>query len=438
MKKVRIACALLLALLLLFPLCVLPSAADEEDLIEAGSDWELLIYEESTEGLTAEEPDGWLDKTDGETWEVLPAPFAAPQWAKPYAATLFDFQYYSAFLRTTVNITNAGEINSLIMSVIYDEAPRLYINGTEVWSKGPGVYHDSGYTDVDLTEFADLLVDGENIICVFFCNLYGGGLFDMSLTVGRGEKTPVLPVDDEGHVKISGVSTTGFVNFGSINDPENVLDMDETTVTGSAFDAGAEQSVTLEFLERTAISEVFVQCKEEGTTTNDDGSRGTYKLYAYDGEEEIELGIVKAFSGTDGGASLTLDEPVDADSVKIVIVSWEGDCWACVADAYVVAADSATVEPTPTPVEPTPTPVEPTPTPVEPTPTPVEPTPTPVEPTPTPDESEPTIIAPGPGTDDGKPAGKLPGWAIAAIVAGGVAVVAAVVVTIVLVSKKKK
>ncbi len=143
--------------------------------------------------------------------------------------------------------------------------------------------------------------------------------------------------DSNGRVVISSVTTAGFLNFGEINAPENVLDMDQSTVTGSSYNAGVQQSVTLHFAEPALICEVFVQCKDEGGTTNEDNSRGTYTIYAYNGGVETKLGVMKARTGTDGGETLKLDTPVEADSVMIVITSWEGTNWACVADAYVVA-----------------------------------------------------------------------------------------------------
>ena len=176
---------------------------------------------------------------------------------------------------------------------------------------------------------------------------------DTSLRLfSEDEKEDIL--DENGHIIISSVETSGFTSFGAINAPENVLDMDETTYTGSDYNGGAEQSVTAHFKGRVLIGSVFVQCKEEGSTTNPDGhTRGTYRIYAYDGNAEIELGDLPAVTGTDGGALLRLDEPIYADSVKIVIAFWEGDCWACVADLYVTGPLDDTDDPSPSEEDPT-------------------------------------------------------------------------------------
>ena len=169
---------------------------------------------------------------------------------------------------------------------------------------------------------------------------------------------------------ITEATKSGFADFGDYwNGVNNMLDMNQNTVSGSGFDANVEQYFTFRFAAPVDLLGIFVQCKDEGTTTNEDGSRGTYDLYAIaeDGDE-TKLGELKAVTGTDGGAQFDLSEPVRAAGYKIVITSWQGDCWACVADTYALARP-AQDDVEPTPVEPTP--VDPTPV----NPTPVNPTP---------------------------------------------------------------
>ncbi len=331
--------SILLITVLLSALCTFGVSADETiEVLPKASEWETVVIEEDTNtGLVAEAPSGWLNNTDTATWVTAQAPFTVPQWSNPIGNTRFDFQFFSAFLRTTFTIDKASAVNELTMSVIYDENPTVYINGTQVWSATG--YKDSEYITIDLTNAKDALKDGKNTVCVVFSNVYGGSVFDMALSANVGD---VKTVDAEGKVIISSVSASGFVPFGAINAPENILDMDQNTCTGSGFNADVEQSVTMNFKAATTISEVFVQCKDEGTTTNEDGTRGTYDIYAYKNGKETKLGSLKAVTGTDGGATLKLSAPLEADSVKIVITSWQGDCWACVADAYVVAADNST------------------------------------------------------------------------------------------------
>ena len=341
MKK--IVSILLSCVMLASMFAIVASAEETLELISKASEWETLVVEEDTSvGLVAEAPEGWLDGSDSAEWTTAQAPFSAKNWAKDIVNTKFDCQYFSAFLRTTFTVEYAAEVNALTMSVIYDEDPVVYINGVEVW--GATGYKDSSYTTVDLTSAKSALKDGENTVCVFFCNVNGGALFDMSLSASVGE---LDLIDSEGKAIVQSVTTTGFANFGAINAPENVLDMNQSTVTGSGFNSAVEQSVTLNFRGAVAVSEIFVQCKDEGTTTNADGTRGTYDIYCCKGGVEEKVGTLNAVTGTDGGATLTLSAPVEADSVKIVITSWQGDCWACVADVSVSATEIAPIVPPP-------------------------------------------------------------------------------------------
>ena len=139
--------------------------------------------------------------------------------------------------------------------------------------------------------------------------------------------------DENGNIYLSSATCTGFADFDTINAPSNVLDGNQSTVCGGGYNASVEQSVTVYFNVRTYVREIFVQCKEEGTTTNEDGSRGTYDIYVVkDGVETLVASGVKAMTGTDGGSVVTLTKSVEGDGIKVVITSWQGSDWACVAD----------------------------------------------------------------------------------------------------------
>ena len=159
----------------------------------------------------------------------------------------------------------------------------------------------------------------------------------LTKVTGDVPEEPVPPEefrhDDKGNILNMTASCTGFAGFGDLNKPENVLDGDETTVCGSGFDANAEQSVTVTFPYAEDVKYILVQCKNEGTTTNADGSRGTYDVYAIlDGVETLIASGIPAITGPAGGYTITLDEAVRAKAIKVVITSWQGNCWACVAD----------------------------------------------------------------------------------------------------------
>lgn len=154
------------------------------------------------------------------------------------------------------------------------------------------------------------------------------------------EGSDVSTADVDGNVILSGVSCTGFANFGTLNAPSNVLDGDQTSVCGSSYNANTVQSITVSFLDTVYLTEIFVQCKDEGTTTNDDGTRGTYDIYVVkDGAETKIAESVPAVTGTNGGYTVSLDRVAAVDAVKIVITSWQGSDWACVADVSFKAAD---------------------------------------------------------------------------------------------------
>ena len=297
-----------------------PSA--DQTLIVKGDSWEYLVYSESYNStLTATPPAGWLTGSDGAVWQ---------QGSAPLGDVTFGMTFFSAFVRKTFTVSDLSSVKELIMQIKYDENPTVYLNGQVIWSAAD--YYDAGYITVDLSDKISLLKEGENILCVSFSNVYGGTVLDLSLTCTDGSAL----VDSQGKVILSGASCAGFTDFGSVNLPENVLDGDQSTVCGSNFDAGTEQSVTVTFKGEVTVTDIYLQCKDEGTTSYSDGiSRGSYDIYLINGSTVTKVGSVLARTEEDGGATLTLQEGVEATGVKIVITSWQGDCWACVADVIV-------------------------------------------------------------------------------------------------------
>ena len=315
-----------------------------DELVPIESEWEYM-YGERVEPAPGEEydvqfpaPDGWLDGTDGEFWDIGTAPFAGSAWPNWRTQTQFDVGSFDAYLRKTFTVEDVESITYLVLKVIYDEDPVIYLNGEEIWSASG--YKDGGYQFIYINEQIPYLREGENIVCVYFRNKWGGGgsVFDMGLYYNRDE-VEIEYYDDHGFIKPMSASSGGFVNFGDINKPGNVLDMSQNSVCGSAFNPEVEQYVQVEFRRPELVSEIYVQCKDEGTTENDDGTRGTYDIYLLrDGLETLAAADVPAVTGTDGGYTVELDTPTEADGVKVVITSWQGDCWACVADIAVTPA----------------------------------------------------------------------------------------------------
>ena len=73
---------------------------------------------------------------------------------------------HKTFMRKTFTVEDASACTSLVLSVIYDEDPVVYINGEQVWSATG--YHDGGYVDASLD--TSLLKNGENTIYGEFKN----------------------------------------------------------------------------------------------------------------------------------------------------------------------------------------------------------------------------------------------------------------------------
>ncbi len=159
------------------------------------------------------------------------------------------------------------------------------------------------------------------------------------MTVHHAEGTELIDVivDENGNYIPESVTNFGFSDFGNINKPENILDGDEKTCTGSGFNEDAEQGIYFNLKKAGYVDTIFIQCKEEGTTTHEDGTtRGTYSIYAVNGEKtELIAENVPAITGTNGGYTVKLGKAVKAESIKVVITSWQGDCWACIADMTV-------------------------------------------------------------------------------------------------------
>ena len=299
------------------------------DLVVKGDGWEYLAYEESGSGLTATAPSGWLDKTDSAAWTTGTAPFNGDT---------FGYACFSAYLRKTFTLENAEDLKELTMQIIYDENPTVYLNGQLLWSAEG--YFDSGYVAVNLNDKLSLLKEGENVLCVTFSNVYGGSTFDMALTCSDIS----IVVDEDGHVVAEDATCQGIASVGLVNDAKNVLDGDANTVCGYGWDASIEQSITVTFKETVLVDSVYLQCKNEGTTTHNDGiTRGTYDVYLICGDTQTKINSAPVLARTDvdGGATVTLDAGVEATGIKIVITSWQGSAWACLADVIVSGREIA-------------------------------------------------------------------------------------------------
>ncbi len=331
MKKLLSLVLVLTLVLSTFAMLAVSSSAEEVTAIEKGSEWEYLAYEDAATAA----PEGWLTGEDTATWSTGTAPFGEGR------TTDFGYANYIAYLRTTFTVEDASEVISMIMTITYDENPRVYLNGTQVW--GVDGYRDAEYWRVDLRNHTGLLKDGENILCVQFSEAMGGSILDMDLTIGTDKFAT------DGSIVASSASCEGFANFGDINAPTNILDGDNNSCCGSGWDDAATQAVTITFPVKVDLSKVTVSCKNEGAPA--EGAWGTYEIFVIDGENmtETSIGTVDAYPE---GRSVELTETVEADAVKVVITSWKGGAWAAIADIWAYGTEIVEEEPD-VPVEPT-------------------------------------------------------------------------------------
>ena len=341
--------SLVLCLGMLMGILSLVSFAGENVVIGYGAEWDAVTYEWASDDEDGPDaPSGWLNSTDSETWTKKTLPLCVDAYSGYHnhgelTHTIIEgFNAHRTFLRKTFTLTDASDYKVMTLSVIYDEAPVIYINGEEVWTASG--YHDSGYVTVDLSDKLDTLKDGKNTVCVKFENspTGGGSMMDLSLKLND------TGVNADGTVIATGATCDGIVGFGDINDPKNVLDGNNDSCCGSGWDANATMSVTVNFLATVNLEKVKVACKNEGAPES--GAWGTYDVYALNGETETKIGTINAMPD---GTTVELDDAVEANGVKIVITSWNGSAWAAIADVWAYGSDIGGDTDTPdTPVEP--------------------------------------------------------------------------------------
>lgn len=315
MKKLLSAVLAVVMLASTCALCSLSSlgvsAETSAVVVDGTAAWEYIRYDKTDDVSFADlvAPEGWLDGTDtSDEWIDTTLPQGG-DWA---------WQYYKAFVRTSFTLQDPEAIGKMSMKINYDEDPIVYLNGEKIWSA-------TGYSvaTVDLSSYVHLLKE-TNYLCVEYVNAYGGAALDVSLTM--------MPVRDaNGYLLALGATCENVYSFGDLNKPENVLDFNNDTVCGSSFNAENNQAVTVTYPAVYDIGEIFVDCKNEGSTSHEDGvTRGTYDIYArYLGVWSKIASDVKA---QPDGVTVKLEEAYKADAIKVVITSWQGTNWACVAD----------------------------------------------------------------------------------------------------------
>ena len=103
-----------------------------------------------------------------DSWQIGNAPFANNSYPRN---TLIN-NNNELYIRKTFSLTSTNV--SLFLEILYDENPRVYINGVEVFSEGPGRYISTPVT-MRLNIDEGVLRTGDNIIAIATNNSHGFG-----------------------------------------------------------------------------------------------------------------------------------------------------------------------------------------------------------------------------------------------------------------------
>ena len=324
------------------------TAARSFDLIAKNSTWNYVTYETSAEIAKLTQsvplPAGWTDDlslindewfadktvTDAEGTEyalntlknrVSGTGQASIGCNSPYGGNnKVDIGYYFflGYMNTTFTLTDSEVVGRLFMDIFYDEDPIVYINGTRVWS---ATSYKTDYTTVDLSNYRYLLRDGENTVAVSWENNFGGNFLDLSLYYEESTTNAIACKP----------SCTGFMNFGGLNAPENMIDGSDSSCCGSGFDGNGNQTWSFTFANEKYVKEVYIQSKNENTTTDPAGRYGLFNVYVLQyGNWRLCATEVPAMVGDGNG--MTVPVGATTTEVKVVPTVWWGDNWANISE----------------------------------------------------------------------------------------------------------
>ncbi len=354
--------AIVLCISMLLGMLSMLSFADSATVVEKGSEWEYLCYEDTA----TEAPAGWATKADSETWESNLAPFSGTAYTNAAAVTTLPYGNFRCYSRQTFTLDAAA--TSATMFIKYDEQPVVYINGTQVWVYTENTatgnnYVDHMYVEVDLSAYADAFKVGENVIAIDWRNEFGGSVMDLQLDVVTGGDAPVVPpvvdddslINEDGTVKITGTESfatdgnpgqcpfAGDCACGNLGGVAHLYDGKQDSVWGWG-DAG---SIIATFKGEVKVTEIFLQTKNEGNMTDDTAPHGEYVVsFLVDGEW-YELGVVQALIE---GKTVAV-ENIEATAIKVEIKEWYNTNWRSIAELVVKGEEIEGGDVTP-PVEP--------------------------------------------------------------------------------------
>ncbi len=200
-------------------------------------------------------------------------------------------------------------------------------SGVEAWADGVTVTLNSAYK-----------ADAVKAVITSWNGTQWANVADMGAKPAA-EDAAIATADCEGNPIVVEASKSGFYDWGDANLPTLVVDKNANTMCGAGYDENAEQSITVTFAEKTAIDSLYIACKNENAGNLPEGTPwGTYDIYVISSGFQYKVATdVEAWAS---GVIVELGKAYKADSLKVVISSWNNTGWAGVAELEVYAAES--------------------------------------------------------------------------------------------------
>lgn len=149
-----------------------------------GGPWECLYYLPNTNtDLNAAVKAKWYATTEDESdWAKGHGPFSSERDAffyTPWGSSLRPLLVRRHFTLTEEDLAS---IKSVKLLISYDENPKVYLNGTQIYSASG--WSDSNYATMTLTSSQrKKLVEGDNVIAVSLMQGGGSGHLDFGLDI---------------------------------------------------------------------------------------------------------------------------------------------------------------------------------------------------------------------------------------------------------------
>lgn len=152
----------------------------------ASGPWDCKYYFLNyNEDIAVAEAGEWASpQEDEQDWISGVGPFSND--ANMFFINKWASQVRPILIRRHFNLTSSDIENmkagKLVLSCSYDENPKVYLNGTLIWSASG--WNDNNYAEITLTdEQKELLLEGDNVMGVSLTQGSGGGHIDYGLSL---------------------------------------------------------------------------------------------------------------------------------------------------------------------------------------------------------------------------------------------------------------